>query len=204
MKSGKKKTKTLSIKPNFIGNKNQPVSNVEWIKRDQLKANNYNPNHVAPQELGLLAISILKSGWTQPIVIRESNEIVDGFHRWTVSGEYPEVSEMTDGLVPCVRLKNIDIDEQKMATIRHNRARGNHFIVSMANIINDLKEIPKAEATKLLGMSNEEYDRLMQRGNMLERGGQGEFNKAWEPTLEGISDSAFEKYTDNKSKKKRK
>jgi ParB-like chromosome segregation protein Spo0J len=68
----------------------QPISNVQWIDRELLQANDYNPNHVASPELRLLAQSILESGWTQPIVARSVDngryEIVDGFHRWTVSG----------------------------------------------------------------------------------------------------------------------
>src|SRR5258708_4407167 len=77
----------------------QPIGHVHWVKRSLLRANDYNPNHVAPPELALLKVSIMEDGWTQPIVIRKDYEIVDGFHRWTVSGD-PEVSALTDGMVP--------------------------------------------------------------------------------------------------------
>ena len=63
------------------GKENQPVNQVKWVKRDKLTANDYNPNKVAPVELELLKTSIKLCGWTQPIVIRENNTIVDGFHR---------------------------------------------------------------------------------------------------------------------------
>ena len=33
--------------------------------------------------------SILTNGWTMPIVIRPDYTIIDGFHRWTVSGREP-------------------------------------------------------------------------------------------------------------------
>jgi ParB-like chromosome segregation protein Spo0J len=79
----------------------QPVSSVRWIPRDQLQANDYNPNHVAPPELELLAISIREDGWSQPIVVTPDLEIVDGFHRWTVSAR-PEIADMTGRLVPVV------------------------------------------------------------------------------------------------------
>ena len=40
----------------------QPINDVQWIDRDLLKPNNYNPNFVAPPELKLLKISILEDG----------------------------------------------------------------------------------------------------------------------------------------------
>ena len=98
----------------------QPVSSVEWIRRDLLDANDYNPNRVAPPELRLLERSILADGWTQPLVVRFAEEgrfeIVDGFHRWTVSG-YPNVAKLTAGLVPCVLVRSDPVD-QRMSTIR--------------------------------------------------------------------------------------
>ena len=64
-----------------------PINKVEWLNTSELKANDYNPNHVAPIELKLLKISLIEDGWTQPVVIRENNEIVDGFHRWMLCKE---------------------------------------------------------------------------------------------------------------------
>ena len=89
-----------------------PISQVEWVKATELKANDYNPNHVAPIELKLLKVSLMEDGWTQPVVIRENNEIVDGFHRWTLCSKDKQISEMTDGMVPVVRLKEKDISEK--------------------------------------------------------------------------------------------
>ena len=89
-----------------------PISKVEWVKATELNANDYNPNHVAPVELKLLKVSLIEDGWTQPVVIRENNEIVDGFHRWTLCSKDKDVSKMTDGHVPVVRLKEKDISNQ--------------------------------------------------------------------------------------------
>jgi len=148
--------------------KNQPISNVQWIDREELFSNSYNPNKVAPPELKLLKESILNSGWTQPIVIRESKEIVDGFHRWTVSG-HKEIHELTDGLVPVVVLNEIGEEEQMMATIRHNRARGQHGVKPMAVIMQKLKDDHKLDdkkLNKLLGMEDEEIRRLYEAGSI--------------------------------------
>ena len=72
-------------------NKNilEPLENVKFVDRDLLKPNNYNPNKVSEQNLELLVQSILTNGWTMPIVIRPDYTIIDGFHRWTVSGREP-------------------------------------------------------------------------------------------------------------------
>ena len=63
-----------------------PVSNVQIVHRDMLKPNDYNPNIVSEKNMELLTQSILSNGWTLPIVIRPDYTIIDGFHRWTVSG----------------------------------------------------------------------------------------------------------------------
>lgn len=159
---------------------------VAWIPRDELRANDYNPNHVAPDELELLRTSILEDGWTQPIVVRADGEIVDGFHRWTLAEE-PDIAGMTDGLVPVVRLPaDLDPAQQRMATIRHNRARGQHGIVRMADIVTDMVQrlgVSEEDVGRRLGMDREEVRRLIDHGDMLHRHGAGEWSSGW--TIDG-------------------
>jgi ParB-like chromosome segregation protein Spo0J len=166
------------------GADHQPVAAVQWIPREELRANDYNPNRVAPPELALLRRSILEDGWTQPIVIRGDREIVDGFHRWTVSSD-PDVYALTDGLVPVVTLRDdLSPEHQRMSTIRHNRARGAHTVTKMADIVSELLEesgLADEELVNRLGMEIEEVRRLRDRGDMLKRGRAEEFGKAWVP-----------------------
>lgn len=108
-------------------------------------------------------------------------EIVDGFHRWLVSGD-KQVSAMTDGLVPVVFLDDSkSVEDQMMSTIRHNRARGIHAVVSMAEIVATLSEsgLPDDEIATRLQMDEEEVSRLLDRGNMLKRGSREDFNQGW-------------------------
>lgn len=162
----------------------QPVSVVQWIDRDLLQANDWNPNHQAPPEHKLLRTSILENGWTQPIVARVQGdhfEIVDGFHRWKVSG-VKDVAALTGGLVPVVVLPaETDDALARMATIRHNRARGTHGVLPMADIVADLLDrgIEQDEIGRRLGMDPEEVDRLADRGVMVKRGAVGGFNNGW-------------------------
>ena len=108
-----------------------PINKVAWIESGVLSANSYNPNQVFPPEMDLLKQSLLEDGWTQPLVIREDMEIVDGFYRWLLVKQDPEVSDLTGGLVPVVFLQNISKRHQIMSTIRHNRARGAHGLLKM-------------------------------------------------------------------------
>jgi ParB-like chromosome segregation protein Spo0J len=163
----------------------QPISGVQWVHRDRLSANDWNPNHQAPPEHRLLATSIIENGWTQPIVVRAHDggarlEIVDGYHRWLASGT-KNVAALTDGKVPVVVLPETSDADAKMATIRHNRARGTHAVVPMADIVSALlaEGIPGEEIQRRLGMDEEEVDRLADRGVMINRGSRPAFNTGW-------------------------
>lgn len=142
----------------------QPVNGVRWVHRDALRANDYNPNAVAPPEMELLKRSIMEDGWTQPIVVHTDGTIVDGFHRWTVSGIL-EVYRLTDGYVPVVMLPNKTAEDRRISTVRHNRARGSHAVLKMADIVEHLlrRGVPADEIEARLGMEREEIVRLANR-----------------------------------------
>ena len=88
--------------------KNEPVDCVRWVQAEQVTANDYNPNSVAPPEMKLLAHSISEDGYTQPIVswLRSDNvrEVVDGFHRHRVGKEVAEVRQRVHGYLPVVTI----------------------------------------------------------------------------------------------------
>jgi ParB-like chromosome segregation protein Spo0J len=165
----------------------QPVSRVQWVPRAKLRSNHYNPNSVAPPELDLLRLSILEDGWTQPIVVLPDFTIIDGFHRWTVSAD-PAIRAKTGGLVPVV-VVNADPVHRMMSTIRHNRARGTHGVLRMAEIVRSMTEsgLAAGEICKRLGMEPEELERLLDRSGMTVRGTAGidGFGRAWVPGREG-------------------
>jgi hypothetical protein len=71
-----------------------------------------------------------------------------------------------------------------MSTIRHNRARGNHGVLKMADIVRTLAhemKIPAEEIMRRLGMEDEEVDRLQDTGGMIERGSAAAFANGWVP-----------------------
>lgn len=118
-----------------------PISKVEWVSPDLLRANDYNPNVVVTPEFKLLKFSLLKQGWIQPILVCKKTEgddvyfeIIDGFHRATLAKSDKDVKAMSGGLIP-VCIMDIDEAERKMLTIRINRAKGSHVAVKMHDII---------------------------------------------------------------------
>ena len=163
----------------------QPVSQLRWIHREFLDRNLYNPNAIAPPELELLKLSIIEDGWTMPIVTLPEREgryvIVDGFHRWVVSSE-TSIYQMTGGLVPTVQVA-LDPTHRQMSTIRHNRARGTHGVLPMAEIIRQMitDGVSEKELMKRLGMDREEIARLNNRAGMPQQIKADGFNQAWIP-----------------------
>ena len=138
-----------------------PLSTLEWVDRDKLRPNDYNPNKVSRENLKLLTQSILTNGWTLPIVVRPDYTIIDGFHRWTVAGEEP-LRSMLDGKVPVVKVKHEDQSEDIYGTVTHNRARGTHLLEPMKAIVKRVLVEGKTvdEIGKQLGMKPEEVFRL--------------------------------------------
>lgn len=139
----------------------QPLKNVEFVPRDKLKANDYNPNVVDKEELDLLEQSMIVNGWTMPIVVDGDYTIIDGFHRWTIS-KRPTISKMMDGMVPVVVVDHKTSDKKKYGTVTHNRARGTHLLKPMQKMVRELLDSGKSvkEIQKNLGMSEEEIFRL--------------------------------------------
>lgn len=138
-----------------------PLGTLQWIERNKLRPNDYNPNKVSKENLKLLTQSILTNGWTLPIVVRPDMTIIDGFHRWTVAGEEPLFS-MLGGKVPVVIVSHEDESGNIYGTVTHNRARGTHLLEPMKAIVQRLIDEDKTveEIGKQLGMRPEEIFRL--------------------------------------------
>jgi len=138
-----------------------PLASLQWVDRTLLKANDYNPNKVSEENLRLLVQSIQTNGWTLPIVCRPDFTIIDGFHRWTVSGREPLLSKL-HGQVPVVIVNHTDRADDIYGTITHNRARGTHLLEPMKAIVKELLDSGKEikEISKELGMTPEEVFRL--------------------------------------------
>lgn len=182
--------------------KSEPVDCVLWIKSDDVRANDYNPNAVAPPEMKLLELSIKEDGYTQPIVtwkVDNEREVIDGFHRNRVGRESREVNKRIMGYLPVVTINadREDRGDRIAATIRHNRARGKHQIQAMTDIVIELsrRNWSDKKICDHLGMEEDEVLRLKQITGLAEMFSDQEFSKSWdiedlESEIETLDESA--------------
>lgn len=168
----------------------EPVDFVRWVRADELHANDYNPNSVAPPEMRLLQLSIMQDGYTQPIVAwpdgAGSFEVVDGFHRNRVGREVGAIHKRVRGRLPIavINAERTAKEDRIAATIRHNRARGKHNVDAMSEIVVDLarRNWSNEKIAKELGMEPDEVLRLRQVSGLAELFADREFSEAWEPS----------------------
>jgi len=167
--------------------KAEPVDCVIWEPTDPVKANDYNPNAVAPPEMELLRHSIAHDGYTQPVVTWSSGdgrEVIDGFHRRRVAQECDDVKHRIMGYLPVVTVKEdcTDRNDRIASTIRHNRARGKHQVDAMSDIVIELKNRNWANSRigRELGMDEDEILRLCQITGMAELFKDEEFSRSWD------------------------
>lgn len=162
-----------------------PVYNVMAMPVDKIRANSFNPNHVAPPEMKLLEISIWEDGFTMPVVCyhlpdEDVYEIVDGYHRYTTLMTSKRIFEREKGLLPIVVIEK-DINNRMASTIRHNRARGSHSIELMSNIVAELVNAGMSDAwiLKHIGMDADELLRLKQVTGLAALFKDKDFSEAW-------------------------
>ena len=179
----------------------EPVDFVRWVKSENVGANDYNPNAVAPPEMELLEHSISEDGYTQPIVawgLDDTNEfeVVDGFHRTRVGKECESVSSRVHGYLPLAVINDAraDRNDRIASTIRHNRARGKHKIDAMSDIVIELKNRnwKNSRISRELGMDEDEILRLCQITGLSELFRDDDFSRSWdiddsEPDYEPIT-----------------
>ena len=160
-----------------------PVDRVRWVSIDEVKANDYNPNSVAGRELQLLYTSISHDGYTQPIVtVKEKKKyiIVDGFHRYFVCKNNPDILESTHGKLPIVVLDK-DINDRMASTVRHNRARGSHGVDGMSSMVFSMLDNgwKDEDICNELGMEPDELLRLKHITGFSKLFEDAEYNKSW-------------------------
>ncbi|EOE1184446.1 TPA: IbrB-like domain-containing protein [Proteus mirabilis] len=171
--------------------KNEPTDCVLWIKQQQVIANDYNPNVMSPTEKRLLETSLVKDGYTQPVVvlpIQQSKnkpsqwQVVDGYHRYLLSKKN-SLNKRINGYLPITILdvESHTMADQMAATIRHNRARGQHQVAAMSDIVRDLSRLGwnDQKIGDELGMSQDEVLRLKQISGLAELFSEHDFSEAW-------------------------
>jgi ParB-like chromosome segregation protein Spo0J len=163
-----------------------PVYNVLAVPIEKVKANDYNPNAVAPPEMALLETSIWEDGYTQPVVTyydaqADTYIVVDGFHRYLTLRNSKRIYERERGMLPVVVIDK-ELGDRMASTIRHNRARGTHNIELMSTIVAELVEMGKGDRwiCDHIGMSVDELLRLKQITGVAALFANRDFSASWE------------------------
>lgn len=181
-------TKERELKKAIQEKYKSPVYNVIAVPIEKVKANDYNPNIVAPPEMKLLELSIWEDGYTMPCVCyydsaTDTYELVDGYHRYMVMRTSKRVREREQGLLQ-VTVIDKDISNRMASTIRHNRARGTHSVELMSNIVAELcrSDMSDAWIMKNIGMDRDELLRLKQITGLADLFANAEFSMSdeWE------------------------
>jgi ParB-like chromosome segregation protein Spo0J len=170
----------------YSPNQEQPIDRVIWVPVEKVQPNDYNPNSVAKVEMGLLYKSIKHDGYTQPIVTifdpeEEKYIIVDGFHRYFTCKNQKDIYEKNNGMIPIVVIEK-DINDRMAATVRHNRARGEHSVTGMGNMVFEMLQNgwSDEEICNHLGMEPEEILKLKHITGFSKLFKDVEYTKAWE------------------------
>lgn len=121
--------------------KNNPLAKLKVTYADikDVRGNDYNPNRQSEHEFELLCKSIREDGFTQPIVCVVDKEkkakylVVDGEHRWRAA------DAIGMKRIP-ICVTNMTAEQARIATLRHNRARGSEDVHLAAMVIRSLDE----------------------------------------------------------------
>ena len=159
-----------------------PCANIKMVPREQIEANDYNPNNVPKDKMELLKRSIIDNGFCFPIVVIYEKEkdkyvIIDGFHRYSIcQQEWLDIGE-----VPVVVLEH-DISKRMAATIQFNKARGMHQADLDAEIVKKLIEqgLNDEEIAQKLGLEVEAVFRYKQLTGILDIFKNVDYSASWE------------------------
>jgi len=191
-------TQTRVIKKRAINKGKQKVEKltkaldqlkIKYVSLDKLKPNEYNPNRQSEDEFELLCRSMEEDGFTQPIIATMDGTIVDGEHRWRAA----HALKMKD--IPVVFVDYTEA-QRKIATLRHNRARGSEDVELSTDVLRDLEKLGALDwAMDSLMMTEDEIQRLIDDIPAPEDyGKEHEYTEAWVPVS---SDQSTDEVSDD-------
>ena len=130
---------------------------VVYVGVDEIQPNDWNPNRQDDDTHEMLKQSILTNGFTQPVIaVRDGNVIVDGYHRWKAA------FDLGFEEIPVV-YTDMTLEQAKLATLTHNRARGSEDIELATDVLRDLQSLGALDwAANQLMMSDEEINKLLE------------------------------------------
>lgn len=148
---------------------------VVYVPVDSIRPNKYNSNVQSARDFELLCKSIQEDGFDQPVIVHKAtSEIVDGEHRWRAAKRVGMVE------LPVV-FSDMDEVQRRIATLRHNRARGDEELETTVALLRDLDAMGAADWAKdSLDMEDLEWTRLLEDIPATDLAAE-EYTEGWEP-----------------------
>lgn len=148
---------------------------VVYVKVNELNPNSYNPNRQNDFDFDLLIRSITEDGFTQPVVALKNNTIVDGEHRWRAA------IKLGIDKIPVVHVE-MTPEQMRIATLRHNRARGSEDVGLSKEVMADLAKLGALGWAKdSLLMSEKEINDMLSDLSAAEGLADEDYGEAWVP-----------------------
>jgi ParB-like chromosome segregation protein Spo0J len=157
---------------------------VTYVPLGSVHPNTYNPNRQSEHDFELLLRSMEEDGFTQPLVCLPDGTIVDGEHRWRAA------QQLGLAEIPVVKV-DMTPEQMRIATLRHNRARGSEDLDLSAQVLKDLQTLGALDwAQDSLLLSDAEMNRMLEEVPAPEALAAEEYSPAWEPDRLGAADRA--------------
>ena len=153
--------------------------NITYMPVNSVYPNTWNPNRQGDHEYELLLKSMMEDGFTQPLVcFRDTGGkviIADGEHRWRAAHSlgYDEIPVVVTPMTE---------DQAKIATLRHNRAKGSEDAGLTAELIRDFEQLGTLDwAQDSLMLDDSEIQNMLEDIPAPEALAGEEWTEAWEP-----------------------
>jgi ParB-like chromosome segregation protein Spo0J len=161
-------------------NKSLETLNIEYVNVNDIHPNEWNPNRQSDHDFELLLKSMSEDGFTQPVVCIRTEDgrvkIVDGEHRWRAAHTL-KFEEIPVVITPMTE------EQAKIATLRHNRARGSEDIDLTAELLRDLEKMGALDwAQDSLMLDDAELNKLLEDIPAPDALAGEDWTEAWEPS----------------------
>lgn len=169
----------------------------ELVGIDDLTKPSWHSNYILRPDLIVLSASICKYGILSPLVVDDSNVIIDGVQRWMLAKDNKYVRSVVGNELPVIRVSCDSIDA-RLLHVSINRGRGDIVAKKMSNIVKDVVSSGAYEQEEVADMLCMKYDELdiMLDGTVLKAKNITEhrYSRAWVPveaSSESMSDNGI-------------
>lgn len=155
------------------------------LEHSDLRPAEWRATYVLRPDMAVLAQSLHTYGWIAPLIIRkQTNEIIDGYHRWLALRTDPKLMKKLGHDIPCVMVK-CDLPQAMIMHLQLNRGRGATLGAGTSKIVQDIlktRKYKKEDLRMMLGMSTDEIDLMVDSTLIKQRKvPTHSYSKAWVP-----------------------